>query len=326
MDPLVPPCGSPQEPACESVAREPDPWVNSALLKMVPMGSFAEVSIGDVLRAVGRYKPVAVSVLAILVALAVLPKPDRPPGLEATGPGGAGIPTPSASVGAAAASPAADDGAGMDALAGSTFSAPASSGGTAFSSFPSNPPFSGSSSSDFSSDDSSSSASPSAGIGPVTSGTSSVDTTGAAPAPKPLQVVGRLWAGRTGGTPLAEEGVPEGTLPVGARVQDDRLSFVRLAGDGTALGLAEDPEGRRDTNGPAKVQACKVTEPWSDGEGIPLQDAPAYDPNKCVEGTLSASGVWLFDLSSFSDRTDDRGFVLRPGAGAGLEWQVALRP
>jgi hypothetical protein len=291
------------------------------------MGSFSELSVGDVLRAVGRYRPVVVSVLAILVALALLPKPDRPPGLASTGLGGSGISTPTAGGGAAGAvsPPAGAEAAPVDGAVtfapGSSFTTPTSfaSSGSSFSSSPS-------SSSSFDSD-SSSGAEPSASIGPVTSGTSTVDTTNGSVTeqPKPLQVVGKLWAGRTGGTPVAKDGVPEGTLPVGVRVTDDRISFVRLAGDGTSLGFASEASGTRETSGPIKVQACKATAKWADAEAVPLREAPTYDEARCVQGTASASGVWLFDLSSFSDRTDEFGFALVPGDGAGIEWQVAFR-
>lgn len=292
---------------------------------MVPMGSLAELSLGDIGRALGRYKPVVATVVAILVALAVLPKPDTPPGLGATGLAGANIAAPAPAPGGSGAGTAVGASVEGDA-AGGSFSPPVTSGGTTFAPFSTGSSFSNSDTSSGSSafPDGSSGGS-SSDFGPVTSGTSTADTTGEPEAPKPLRIVGTTWATRTGGTPLAKQDVPDGTLPVATRVEDSKLSFVRLAGDGTALGFTEEPTGRRESSGPAKVQACKVTEAWEDGEAIPLQDAPAYDANKCVQGTVSASGVWLFDLSSFSDRADDKGFALVPGEGAGLEWQVAFK-
>lgn len=300
---------------------------------MEAMGSLGELSIGDIGRALGRYKPVAATVLAILLALAILPAPDRPPGLASTGVGGAGIQTPTSGTASgigsegAGTTPTTFDDAG---IAGDSFSPPVTSGTTSFPSFSSGSSFSGGSDSDA---DSGSSTSPgdssgddsSSSFGPITSGTSTADTTGSAPEPEPLRVVASAWASRTGGTPLAKDGVPEGTLPVGSRIEDDKLSYVRVSGDGTVLGFATDPKGARSVNGPAKVQACKVTEAWEDGgEGIPIRDRPAHDINRCVQGVVSESGAWVFDLSSFPNRTDSFGFALVPGEGAGLDWQVAF--
>lgn len=286
------------------------------------MGSIGELSIGDIGRALGRYKPVAVTVLAILLALAVLPKPDRPPGLGATGLAGADIATPSVR----GASQATTSGTAVDGTAGEAFSPPVTSGPPTFGSFSTGSSFSNTDPSSGSSafPDASPGGS-SSDFGPITSGTSTADTTGEPEPPKPLRIVGSTWATRTGGTPLAKQDVPDGTLPVAVRVTDSKRSYVRLAGDGTALGFTEEPSGRQENGGPAKVQACKVTEAWEDGEAIPLTDAPEFDPNKCVQGAVSASGVWLFDLSSFPDRADDKGFALVPGEGAGVEWQVAFK-
>ena len=301
---------------------------------MEAMGSLGELSIADIGRALGRYKPVAATVLAILLALAVLPAPDRPPGLASTGLGGAGIQTPQ-STSASGTSP--DDGATSappttfdDGSAGGSFSPPVTSGTTSFPSFSSGSSFSGGSDSGSSSSPSDSSGDSEGGssssFGPITSGTSTADTTGSAAEPEPLRVVASAWASRTGGTPLAKDGVPAGTLPVGSRVEDDKLSYVKVSGEGTVLGFATDPAGARDVNGPAKVQACKVTEAWEDGgEGIPIQDRPNHDINRCVQGSVSATGAWVFDLSSFPNRTDDFGFALVPGEGAGLDWQVAFK-
>lgn len=302
---------------------------------MVAMGSLGELSFGDIGRALGRYKPVLFSVLAILLALAVLPKPDAVAGLASTARSGADIATPAAARAATTAPAAGAVDASVVDTSGTSFDAgssslPASvpsavrsptsfSPGSSFSSGSSSPSSnetnsggSGSSSTDFG--------------GPISSGTSSVDTTNGPPQPKPLTVVAKTYASRSAGTPLAKDGVPAGTLPVGTRAtQDDKRSFVRLAGDGTALGFTEDPAGARSTSGPVKVQACKGKAAFKDGEAIAFQDAPAYDTARCVQGERSASGVWIFDLSSFPDRTDDFGFALVPGVGAGIDFQVAFR-
>ncbi len=139
-------------------------------------------------------------------------------------------------------------------------------------------------------------------------------------------MVASTYASQAAGTPLASNGVPPGSLPVGVRVQDDKRSYVRLAGTATVLGLTEDPAGGRSNSGPAAVQACQITtSSWKDGEAIAMADAPAVDSAKCVQGKRSATGVWLFDLSSFPSRTDARGFALVPGDGAGVDFQVAFK-
>jgi hypothetical protein len=121
--------------------------------------------------------------------------------------------------------------------------------------------------------------------------------------------------------------VPAGTLPVGTRAtQDDKLSFIRLSGDETILRLSEDPAGARTISGPAVVQACPIQSAgWKEAEGEAFADAPQPDVSFCVEGTRSIEGVWSFDLSPFSERTGDRGFALRPGSGAGIDFQVAFK-
>jgi hypothetical protein len=286
------------------------------------MGSLGDISLGDIGRALARYRPVAVTVLAILIALAVLPRPDRPAGLA--GASGIEITTPSTSPPAADGAPSSADATDVPTTIADTGFA-VSSGATSFPSFSSGSSFSSDAFPDASGSGSPEPGSSSGSFGDVTSGTSTVDTRNGPVEPVPLRVVGRLWAARTGGTPLATQDVPAGTLPVAFRATDDKISFVKVAGDGTSLGFAVDASGTRETSGPIKLQACKVTEAWSDGAGIPLQDAPTFDETKCVEGTLSASGIWLFDLSSFPTRTDEFGFAIRGGAGAGLEWQVALK-
>lgn len=290
------------------------------------MGSFADLSIGDIARALARYRPVVVTVLAILVALVVLPKPDSVPGLASTT-GGGGIRTP-APVGAASASSAvSSDAATDDAFAASSPSAVTSFPSSFSSESPSSSGASSGASSTFPTGSSSSadSGSDSGDVGPISSGTSSVDTTSGTVTEQPLQVVGKTWATRSAGTPLAKDGVPAGTLPVGARATlDDKLSFVRLQGTGSVLGFAEEASGTRTTSGAPAVQACRVTSPWSDGEAIAISQAPSFDRTKCVAGQRSASGAWIFDLASFDNRTDSLGFALVPSTGS-VDFQVAFR-
>jgi hypothetical protein len=123
--------------------------------------------------------------------------------------------------------------------------------------------------------------------------------------------------------------VTKGSLPVGTRAgQDDKLSFVRLSGDETVLRLHEvAPPGRASVQGPAAVAACQITAAgWSEGEAVAIADAPAYDATKCIEGVRKPEGFWEFDLSSFPSRSDERGFALRPGKGAGVDFQVEFTP
>lgn len=148
--------------------------------------------------------------------------------------------------------------------------------------------------------------------------------TGAEPE-KPLRITARLYASLAAGTPLATASVPEGSLPVGKRAsREDKRSYVRLAGTAKELRLTEGTDGR-ETHGPVVVQACQVAEGgWDEGKGVPLDSAPKFDPAACVVGVRASDGLWSFDLSSFSDPTDDRGIALTVGPGAGVDFQVNL--
>jgi hypothetical protein len=283
------------------------------------VGSLRDVSLGDILTALGRYRPVVLTVAAILLALAVLPKPA---GLASTAAAGGAIRTPPEPTAATVAGPGADasattvpvDASSSDA---STFSP---SSGATFSGSSSSSSFSGSSfgsSSDTTPTTTSSSFEttfdtlPPSSTSPTSSG--------------PLRIVSKTWASRTSGTPLAKEGVPDGTLPVGVRGQDDKLSFVRLAGDELVLNLAEEPSGARSNVGPSSVQACPITTSgWKDGEAIGLTDI-AYDTGNCVQGVRGENGLWQFDLGKYPERTGGNGFALVPGEGGGLDYQVAFR-
>jgi hypothetical protein len=146
-------------------------------------------------------------------------------------------------------------------------------------------------------------------------------------APAPLRIVAKAWATQAAGTPLATAGVPSGSLPVGKRLgQDDKRSFVRLAGEDDVLVLAEDSAGSRTTTGALGVQACQITDvAWRDGEAMTFDQAPKYDARSCVAGTRADNGIWTFDLSGIPSRADQRGFALVPGAGSSVDFQVALR-
>jgi hypothetical protein len=156
-------------------------------------------------------------------------------------------------------------------------------------------------------------------------------TTGAGTAGEadPLRIVAAAWATNAGaGTPLATNGVPAGTLPVGTRLGgDDKRSYVRLSGTLATLFLTEDTaNARAAVNGTASVSACQVTDRgWPEAEGEAFTAAPAFDPKACVVGTRSPDGRWSFDLASFASRTDDRGFALVPTPGGPVDFQVVFK-
>lgn len=147
---------------------------------------------------------------------------------------------------------------------------------------------------------------------------------------EPLQIVEAAWASRTAGTPLASEGVPEGSLPVGTRVgQDDKRSFVRLEGGDTQLVLTENPEGTREArSGDPAVRACQVVDgDWeASEEPMSFDDAPEFDEETCVDGQRDDDGTWSFDLLLLDDPTGDAGVALVPGEEAPFDFQAAFEP
>ena len=268
------------------------------------LGGLADVSLGDVGRALARYRPVVATVAAILVVVVLadpIPRPRR--GGE---PGPASFGTP---------------------LGAATGAAPASDAGAAALAPLTEPPLLGSLPEP----------------GPLatvpqaeapTSGFSIGDSVvtpseqAAVPADRSLRVRAKGWATATAGTPLAAVGVPAGTLPVGTRLgQADKTSYVRLGGGGSVLVLVEDPAGTRTTQGDPSVQACQVTEQgWQEKEAMSFDEAPEHDPATCAVGTRAADGRWTFDLGQFPSRTDDRGLALVPTADAPIDFQVAFTP
>jgi len=153
-------------------------------------------------------------------------------------------------------------------------------------------------------------------------------SSGSPSASEPLQIAGSGWASATGGAPVptAEaERIPEGTLPIGNRLgQADKVAFVRLSGEGTTLVLAEDASGRR--GGPfevAPVQLCQITEQgWEEGGGQAMADAPAHDPESCAPGQQRADGTWAFSLAGFADPADARGFAIVATPDAPIDFQI----
>lgn len=267
------------------------------------MARIEEISLGDVVETARRYRPVAAVAGVILLAALVLPAAPRPGGealdpftaRPATGAGEASVTTTTAPESPAAPPTTAFDDdftfapttpaePDDDSFSGGGFVAPPSSG------------FSG-------------------GSSPTTQ-----------PQERPLRTTVTGWASATGGTPLGATGVPPQSLPVGNRVgQLDKASFIRLAGTATELFLKEDPEGSRTTSGEVAVKACQITASrWEGADNQSFDQAPDWDAVNCIAGARSQDGVWRFDLSTFADPTDDRGFALVPGNGASIDFQVAF--
>lgn len=164
----------------------------------------------------------------------------------------------------------------------------------------------------------------------ATTPTTTTTTTTTPPAPaaeEPLTVRGFGWASVLAGTGVAAAEVPEGTMPISARLgQTDKVTFIRLSGTVSTLILEEDTGGAREAMGAGTVLACAVIdEGWSEAPDQSFDDAPAWDPDRCVAST-EADDVWTFDLSGFDDRTGDRGFALVPGSDAPPDFQITLRP
>lgn len=142
---------------------------------------------------------------------------------------------------------------------------------------------------------------------------------------EPLAIRDSGWATRLPPTPLPGDDVPSGALPVANRVGTvDRVSFVRLGGDGATLELVEDEDSAREALGAASVALCPISEgSWSEGPEQSFDDAPEWDEEACVGGTES-DDRWTFDLSSFDDRTGDAGFALVPTTDAPPDFQIAF--
>ena len=282
----------------------------------------AELKFGDVGRGLGHYRPVALAVGAIVVMGLVLPGPAR----VAINDFGAGQWSSSA----AAVAPSVGVGADVPAETAAAFDAIESAPSSVTSSFTT--PFTAPSStgSSFTSDafvtrDASSESSSATfdSSTPATTTTSTSSTGGA------LRVTRAAWASAQPGTPLATTGVPEGALPVGRRpgFEVDKVAFVKLSGGTSTLELVphDDANGARNADG-AVIQACRVTTPgWSEAEGQSMEEAPVWDCGVAVLGKRADDGSWIFDLSVFDDRADERGFALVP-AGSALDFQVSFLP
>ena len=282
------------------------------------MTALADRTLRDIVPVLDRYRPAALAATAIIVAVAVLPGATQGTGLASPAafdagfvedeeqedqggsdevaspeaPAAGGLPTPSAAP-APRIAPA----------------APASS-------------FTPRSSSSFDAPAPSPAPTPTPSGDPIGSG--SPDT--AEEEPEALQITAAAYASTTGGTPLPTE-VPEGSLPVGARVdQVDKASFIRLSGSGSTLVLTELADGRRGSDfESAPVQACQITDAgWQPAENMSFADAPAHDPDVCVPASMLPDGRWSIPLTMFADPTDDRGIALVPAPEAPIDFQVTF--
>lgn len=278
------------------------------------MGTIADKRLGDFLPTFDAYRPVALTVAAILLLVLVVP--------------GAG--------GDAPASPAEFSSSPANVTA--TTTAPTTTAAAPTSSPPTTA---------VASDGDFVRSSPSAPTGPSSPPTTSAPSTESPPTtaafsapagdvgsqdsePEPLRITESGWATAGPAAPLAgtlADDVPEGTLPVGTRVgQHDKISFIRLSGDDTTLVLAEDASGRRGNSfETSPVEVCQITDGgWEPGEGQSMDAAPEYDADSCVAAQQQPDGTWSIGLFLFEDPTDQRGFALVPSADAPVDFQVTF--
>lgn len=292
----------------------------------VGMGSLADITIGDIGRALARYRPVAVTVIIILAVIAVLPGPRRA-ALNSLPTASAPAQSDAAEVSPAEPAvtddtvpPVADtDSATTFDTGSSSFSSSSSSSSAATSGFTSDEDDSSASSSEFSSDFSS----PSSSDGGSDDFSSSTSTT--APL-RPLVVTAAGWSSTAGGTPLGSTGVPPGKLPVAKRLnQVEKYSYIRVDGEEKVLTLRRSADGARTTTGVVGVSVCQITDAgWAEGENVPSDRAPKYNAQVCVAGEPAADGSsWSFNLLTFTSPTDARGLALVP-TGASIDYQVVL--
>jgi hypothetical protein len=142
----------------------------------------------------------------------------------------------------------------------------------------------------------------------------------------PFKIVAHGWATREAGTPLANEGVPDGTLPVGNRAgQVDKASYIKLSGNDLFLRLTEDSSGARNVAGAGGVQACEITANWTPSDAGSLDTAPPYDPKSCAPGKAGGDGTWKFDMGQFDNASSGNGFALVPTSDAPVDFQVAFK-
>lgn len=143
----------------------------------------------------------------------------------------------------------------------------------------------------------------------------------------PRRVTDHGFTSSTAGAPADGAEIPEHGMPVGARAGTiDRQSFARLSGQGPLLELrlVEDPSAHR-LVALAAVEACAVTElDWDLGAGEPQENAPEYDPRRCVSGVQAADGTWQFDLSAIEPVPGRAGIALVPVMEGSATFQITF--
>lgn len=280
------------------------------------MTALADRTLRDLVPVLDRYRPAALAATAIIVAVAVLPGASQGPGFAAPAAFDAGFAEEQ------------DEGGQEDAAEDATPTTPVVGGAPTISAAPAPqiapaPPvrsFTPSSPNSFDTPAASPAPAPTPAGDPIGSGDGSAD------APEALRIAAAGYASTTGGTPLPPE-VPEGSLPVGSRVdQVDKASYIRLSGSGSTLVLTELSEGRRGTDfESAPVQACQITDPgWQAADNMSFDQAPAHDPELCVPASMLSDGRWSIPLTMFADPTDDRGLALVPAPEAPIDFQVTF--
>ncbi len=280
------------------------------------MERLVDASLADVGRTIYRYRPVAAATVAIVVLGLALPGPRRE-GLDlskyATGdPVAATSQTPIEQVAeAVTAVPESDDAGQVVAPV-----VPSSSGFTFESS--------SSSSSSFSSA-SKAVASPSPTT-PTTSAPVAVTSPPTTAAPQPA-ITATLWSSAQAGTPLAAQGVPAKSLPVGSRLgRDDKRSFIKVshAPDRLVLHAHEDASGQR-TPEAAIIQVCALKSgSWKAGEAATFAEAPEADCTVAVQGARASDGSWSFDLRPLDGRLAN-GLAILPVSSGASDFQVAFK-
>ena len=101
---------------------------------------------------------------------------------------------------------------------------------------------------------------------------------------------------------VADPTVPDGGFPVAARGGSaDKVTFLRLVGDGTQLTLRLADGGALTQQSPerASIVACPiVTRIWRPIDGGAMADAPKFDCARSSPLARQSDGTWLIDVST----------------------------